>query len=93
MDRAAVPVRPVVAVARAVRRVVPSTDKLDGQHLFTRVDGRRLATLVDGPLPAGRHAVNWDGRDDTGRGVASGAYLFRVRAGTWSGTGKLLLVR
>ncbi|MCB1185236.1 hypothetical protein KDM41_17585, partial [bacterium] len=57
------------------------------------VDGRRLATLVDGPLPAGRHAVNWDGRDDTGRGVASGAYLFRVRAGTWSGTGKLLLVR
>ncbi len=29
---------------RAVNRVVPSTDRLDGPHLFTKVDGRRLAT-------------------------------------------------
>jgi tellurite resistance protein TerC len=29
---------------RWVRRVVPSTDKLDGPHFFTRIDGRRLAT-------------------------------------------------
>ena len=31
-------------VLRAVRRIVPSTDKLDGQKLFTRINGRRLAT-------------------------------------------------
>ena len=31
-------------VLRAVRRVVPSTDKLDGQKLFTHVNGKRLAT-------------------------------------------------
>lgn len=31
-------------VLRAVRKVVPSTDKLDGQKLFTHVDGRWLAT-------------------------------------------------
>ena len=29
---------------RAVNRVVPSTERLDGPHLFTKVDGRRLAT-------------------------------------------------
>jgi tellurite resistance protein TerC len=29
---------------RAVNRVVPSTDRLDGPHLFTRIDGRWLAT-------------------------------------------------
>jgi tellurite resistance protein TerC len=29
---------------RVVRRVVPTTDRLDGPHLFTRIDGRRLAT-------------------------------------------------
>jgi tellurite resistance protein TerC len=29
---------------RLVNRVVPSTDKLDGPHLFTRINGRRLAT-------------------------------------------------
>jgi TerC family integral membrane protein len=27
-----------------VNRVIPSTDKLDGPHLFTKIDGRRLAT-------------------------------------------------
>jgi tellurite resistance protein TerC len=29
---------------RVVNRAVPSTDVLDGQKLFTRIDGRRLAT-------------------------------------------------
>jgi tellurite resistance protein TerC len=29
---------------RFVNRVVPSTDKLDGAHLFTKVNGKRLAT-------------------------------------------------
>jgi tellurite resistance protein TerC len=29
---------------RLIRRVVPTTDRLDGQHLFTHVDGKRLAT-------------------------------------------------
>ena len=29
---------------KLVNRIVPSTDKLDGPHLFTRVNGRRLAT-------------------------------------------------
>ena len=29
---------------RVVKRLVPSTDRLDGQKLFTRENGRRLAT-------------------------------------------------
>jgi TerC family integral membrane protein len=32
------------AVVRRVRRVLPMTDEYDGSRLFTRVDGRRLAT-------------------------------------------------
>jgi tellurite resistance protein TerC len=31
-------------VMRALRRVIPTTDRYDGQKLFTRIDGRRLAT-------------------------------------------------
>ncbi|MBK6899777.1 MAG: hypothetical protein IPH09_11075 [bacterium] len=30
------------------------------------------------PLPAGRHARAWDGRDDAGRRVSGGAYLVRL---------------
>ena len=29
---------------KVVNRIVPSTDQLDGQKLFTRIDGKRLAT-------------------------------------------------
>jgi tellurite resistance protein TerC len=29
---------------KLVNRVVPSTDKMDGPHLFTKINGRRLAT-------------------------------------------------
>ncbi len=42
------------------------------------VQGRRVATLVDGARPAGEHVAVWEGRDDAGRGLPSGAYLVRL---------------
>ena len=42
------------------------------------VTGQRIRTLVDGDRPAGTYSVVWDGRDDTGRDVASGVYLYRL---------------
>jgi tellurite resistance protein TerC len=29
---------------RALRRIIPSTDRMEGQHFFARVDGKRVAT-------------------------------------------------
>jgi len=48
---------------------------------------------VTGSLTFGLHAVDWDGRDDSGRGVASGTYLYRLQAGPFGAVGKMLLVR
>ena len=42
------------------------------------VAGRLVRTLPGGLLPAGPHARTWDGRDDRGRGAASGAYVARL---------------
>lgn len=42
------------------------------------VRGRLVRTVFDGALPAGDHAVPWDGRDDQGRRLASGAYTAQV---------------
>lgn len=39
--------------------------------------GRRVRTLVDAPLAAGRQTLVWDGRDDGGRAVAAGLYMVR----------------
>ena len=55
--------------------------------------GQKLAVLAAGPRASGRRSVEWDGRDDAGRPVASGTYLYRLRAGPHQGVGKLLLLR
>ena len=41
--------------------------------------GRRVATLVEAPLPEGPMSLDWDGRDDAGRAQPSGVYLVRLR--------------
>ena len=45
------------------------------------VSGQRVRVLVNKPLPAGSHQLHWDGKDDHGRSVASGVYLYRLTPG------------
>ena len=55
--------------------------------------GQRVATLAQGPSAAGTFSVRWDGRDQTGRAVTSGVYLYQLRAGEYTKVRKLLLLR
>ena len=55
--------------------------------------GQRVAVLHQGPLQAGRHRVHWDGRDEEGRPLASGMYLYRLVTGEDALTRKLMLLR
>ena len=56
--------------------------------------GRKVATLARGEEMAARHyEVTWDGRDASGRQLAPGVYLYRIRASTFTGTGRTVLVR
>jgi hypothetical protein len=43
------------------------------------VQGKKIATLIDGPIPAGYHSVVWNGADSDGKVVASGVYFCRVQ--------------
>ncbi len=45
------------------------------------VAGRVVRRLDGGALPAGRHPIAWDARDDGGRRVPAGVYLVRLAAG------------
>ncbi len=63
----------VHAVLRMARPGVVRLEVLD-------VSGRRIATLRDGPAPAGVTAVRWDGRDRRGNAVAPGTYFLRLHA-------------
>jgi len=57
------------------------------------VKGERVATLLDGVTPAGRHHVAWNGRDDAGQEQASGVYLSRLTVGDRVETRRMSLVR
>jgi hypothetical protein len=55
--------------------------------------GRRVRVLVDGETQeAGPHAITWSGRRG-GRPAASGVYFYRLKAGDFTASGKLTLVR
>ncbi|MBT4501981.1 MAG: T9SS type A sorting domain-containing protein [Gemmatimonadetes bacterium] len=43
--------------------------------------GQQVAKLANGLREAGTYTVRWDGRDDSGRELASGVYLYRLRTG------------
>lgn len=57
------------------------------------VDGRRIRVLSTGSRAAGTHEVVWDGRDDRGASVASGAYVCRVQTRSHAVALKLGLVK
>ncbi len=40
--------------------------------------GRRVQQVWDGPLGAGSHRFTWDGRDEAGKAVAAGVYIYKV---------------
>lgn len=55
--------------------------------------GRRVRTLHRGNLPSGEHALPWDGSDDRGRRLASGAYFARIAIKTAMSVQKMLLLK
>ena len=61
-------------------------------EVFT-LTGQRVAVLQQGPQRAGYHRLRWNGRDDAGRPVASGLYLYRLVTSEDVLTRKLVLLR
>jgi len=57
------------------------------------ISGARIAVLMQKDLSPGKYEVSWDGRDTIGRPVPSGVYLFRLEAGDFVATRKMVLLR
>ncbi len=55
--------------------------------------GQRVRTLIETSLPAGRHVIEWDGRDQLNKPMASGVYFYQIKAGDFESTRKMLLLK
>ena len=66
------------------------------QHVLIRVYailGNLVTTLVSQEMPAGSYRVVWDGSDLNGMRTTSGIYLYRIDAGTFVQTKKMILLK
>jgi hypothetical protein len=57
------------------------------------VVGEKVTTLLDRFLPAGRYSISWDGDNADGKPASSGMYFYRLRAGEFTDTKKMMLVK
>ncbi|MFZ5517623.1 MAG: DUF3160 domain-containing protein [Candidatus Zhuqueibacterota bacterium] len=57
------------------------------------INGHRIRTLVNEVQTSGVYAVRWDGRDESGRAVASGVYFCAMKSGDYAKANKLFLLR
>ena len=74
-----------------IRYQLPGTGKV-GLRVYD-VRGRLVRRLIDRVEGAGNYSVQWDGRDDRGVAVASGAYLYRLETPSGVRQRRMTLVR
>jgi photosystem II stability/assembly factor-like uncharacterized protein len=74
-----------------IRFALPLQQHMDMTVFDAR--GRLVATLWEGTQAAGEHEIEWDGKDASGKVVASGVYFCRLRAGTQSVAMKMVLLK
>jgi hypothetical protein len=81
------PFNPVTTIRYSLDKPAPVT-----VDIFNAL-GQRVRTFNEGNRPAGWHHVVWDGRDASGNNVASGMYLYVLKAGSKRFSKKMTLVK
>ena len=61
-------------------------------HIYN-VLGEKVKTLLDQDQPAGFYQINWDGKNDNGKPVSSGIYLYKLEVNGFSEARKMLLLK
>ena len=55
--------------------------------------GQKIKTINKGEIEAGKHLIQWDGLTENGKKAASGVYIYRLKAGQFSESKKMTLLR
>lgn len=57
------------------------------------IKGEKVSTLRNNEMDAGNYSVTWNGIDDNGRSVSSGVYFYKMKAGKYGETKKMILMK
>jgi hypothetical protein len=55
--------------------------------------GQQVRTLINEHFNPGYHVINWDGRDNSGNVVPSGVYIYRIKAGEFIASKKMIMMK
>jgi len=55
--------------------------------------GQKVRTLVQDEKQSGTMSVAWNGKDETGKEISSGIYFYRLKAGEYSQTRRMVLLK
>lgn len=69
-----------------------TSDETDAKLLIYDVGGALVRTLLDAILQPGTYQIEWDGSDDSGRTLESGVYFYKLYAGVYSITRKMVFL-
>ncbi len=74
-----------------IRFQLPTEQRV--QLYVYNIRGQRVATIIDERMDAGYHRVTWTGRNDDGRQVGSGVYIYLIQAGPHRQSKKLTYIK
>jgi hypothetical protein len=77
--------------ATTIRYTVPKTTRVT-LRIYNLL-GQEIRTLINTPQLPGEHSVTWNGADNSGRKVSSGIYIYRIEAGDYRESRKMVILR
>ncbi len=57
------------------------------------IRGQKVKTLINEVMPAGQHAVVWNGKDEYGKRAASGVYFYKMQTSDFTKVRKAMLLK
>jgi hypothetical protein len=83
------PFNPTTRIIFSLNTTAPVQTRL----IIYDILGRHIRTLVNEELGFGEYEVSWNGKNDSGRSVPSGVYIYRLQSGEQSISKKMYLLR